>query len=505
MLIIDCHVHPTPGRDYFAEGEHLMRHMRQHGIAMLLASDLGEGWLQFPDSATVKAANLRMRELAAKHAPALQYLVYLNPQQPDWREELAAHAATAVGVKLWISLKASDGSLDHAVAVLRAAAELNRTVLIHTYHRTDGNLPGEVDLDDLIGLANRVPECRIVAAHSGGNWRQAIARKERIPANVWFDVSGGYPERGMVRRLVDAFGAERILYGSDAPGRSFGSQLIKVTEAGLTAAELELVFHTNAMRLFELEAACAQLPAATAPEGCGVLPGRSLPESSEDHFCFAGQARYWDQAATAAELAAELERHRVTAAYAVGLETIFAADRLAANRDWQKAAARFPAIRPLAAVDPRDPAATRQLEALAGFAGVWVSPYLHDYDLNDPAFGWFWETCSARRIGLWINVALSDDRFRDPELVTRPVTEENLRTFMRRAPGNRYVVQGMTDLAVLTAAAPEGWRCEDSKLSDGEYVAERFFGTGHAAGLIRGSEYPFRVYHAVDDVLYGRI
>ena len=497
-LIVDCHVHTRPVADYVVEGARLLDHMRGHGIAMMLASDLGDGWPAFPDEATVRTANARLRDFVLRHPGEIAYLVYLNPQLAGWREELARHCDSCRGVKLWVSLKdPATGLLDHTLAVLREAARLDLTVLIHCLDRTDPNRGGEVDLEELIGLARAVPECRIVGAHAGGNWRKAIALKAKVPDNLWFDVSGSYPERTMVRRLADAFGAAKLLYGSDAPGRSFGSQLAKVLTEEFPPDEAAQILAENARKLFRLD---------PEPRTRTSLPALDwqLPDLTEDHFCFAGEAPFWDHKISVGTLLAEMARNGVELAYPVSLDAICASDRVAANRAWRELCRPHAALCPLAAVDPRDRAEVlRQMDDMEGFAGLWISPYLHGYPPDDPALDEFFRLCTARQLPLWLNTAVSDDRFRSPALVRRNVTPDELAARMRRSSEVRCCVQGLSGLAKWTREAQGNWVFECSKLSDGEYLMEEFAdpGRGAPAHLVFGSEYPFRAMEQVVNVL----
>ena len=50
---------------------------------------------------------------------------------------------------------------------------------------------------------------------------------------------------------------------------------------------------------------------------------------------------------------------------------------------------------------------------------------------------------------------------------------------------------------------PENFLLEYSRLSDGEYLAGDY--NGRITRLVRGSEYPFRSYNAVDNVLLGKL
>lgn len=501
MKIIDCHVHPQLQGDYQSSIRRLLRHQRCHGISRSIASDLGDGWPQFPDSATLQTANARLRDMALTCPEQLSYLVYLNPQLEDWQSEFQRHIATACGVKLWISLRAPDNdSLGRSVQVLQTAAQAAKPVLIHCFDRTDSKLPGEIGLEDLIVLAAAAPECRIVMAHAGGNWRKCIGLASQIPDNVVMDISGGYPERTMVKRLTEVFGAERILYGSDAPGRSFASQLSKVYTAGLTAEETALILYKNSMRIFHIADEPADLPVYAAKY--------ELPSPDEDHFCFANSAPgYYDHQITPADLCQAAETAGIRKLYAVNMASFAADDLIECNRQWRNECRTYPAVCPLATVDLRqEEQAFRQLETMNGFAGVWISPYLHNYPLDHTLHREFFDRCARQGIKLWINTVLSDHRFRMFNVPVREVPAAEIVTFANAAPENFYCFQGVNPLNDLLRKLPEHCFLEYSRLSDNEYAPADIFTDAPESikHLVRGSEYPFREYNTADNCLNGQ-
>ena len=63
------------------------------------------------------------------------------------------------------------------------------------------------------------------------------------------DLAGGDPTAGVTEMAVRELGAERILFGSDIPGRSFGSQIAKVLGARITDGERRLIFSENLKRI----------------------------------------------------------------------------------------------------------------------------------------------------------------------------------------------------------------------------------------------------------------
>ncbi len=63
------------------------------------------------------------------------------------------------------------------------------------------------------------------------------------------ETAGSDPTTGFVEMAVRELGAERVVYGSDVPGRSFGSQLAKVTGADVPEAAKQLILAGNLRRL----------------------------------------------------------------------------------------------------------------------------------------------------------------------------------------------------------------------------------------------------------------
>ena len=498
MTIIDCHIHPQTEGDYHANFCRLVRHMMQHNIGKAVISDLGNGWKAFPDNATLITANERVSREARSSGGRVEYLVYINPQNQGWKEVFDRFIQNSCGVKLWISLRSAEHGLERTKDVLRLAAKHDKAVLIHTFDLTVPGQPGQIGMAEIIELAGAVPDCRIVAAHSGGNWRKAISLAEQIPGNVVFDISGGYPERTMVRRLTDAFGSRRILYGSDAYGRSFGSQLSKLQDCGLDSEELCDILYRNSMRVFKLS------PAEPVPDAAAQK--WDIPAQNEDNFCFTGSSVYWDHCAAPADLAAAAERRGVSTLFAASLEALTCRDKISANMRHLRECADYPQIKVLAVADLGDMRGTMaQLEALDGFAGVLISPYLHNYRLDYRSYAGFFDFCSKRDIPVWINTALSDDRFRDIRLQTRRVSVEEIIAFLKDVPLCRFTFQGCPPDVGLSRAMPDNCRMECSRLSDGEYAPEELFRDGCPGKLCFGSEYPFREYGSVQSVLAGEL
>jgi len=150
-----------------------------------------------------------------------------------------------VGVKLWVARRAEAPELDPIVG---RAAELEAVVFQHTWMKVAGNLPGESTPMDLAALAARHPGASLICGHTGGDWERGI-RAVRAHRNVAVDLAGGDPVAGITEMAVRELGAERVIYGSDAGGRSFATQLAKVQGADVPDEAKRLILAGNLKRL----------------------------------------------------------------------------------------------------------------------------------------------------------------------------------------------------------------------------------------------------------------
>lgn len=151
-----------------------------------------------------------------------------------------------VGIKLWVAGRCSAESID---PIVQRASELDAVIFQHTWFKTDGSqLPGESTPDDLAELARRHPQARLICGHTGGTWELGI-RAVRAAGNVSVDLAGSDPTAGMTEMAVRELGPRRVLFGSDAGGRSFASQLAKVTGAALPERTKRMILGENLRRL----------------------------------------------------------------------------------------------------------------------------------------------------------------------------------------------------------------------------------------------------------------
>ena len=248
-MIIDDHVHLSSGSGSTPDEcvSVLLHFADKLGIEKLCLS-LGFGRELEPTPDQVRLHNEQVREGLACAPDRLVGFVYLNPAHTEASlEEIDRHVVNGPmrGIKLWVALPCSDPRLD---PVVDRATELGLPILQHTWLKATGNLPHESTPDDMAALAARHPKAKLIFGHTGGDWEYGIMAVRSYP-NVYADLAGGAPTAGLTEFAAAELGPERVLYGSDAPGRSFASQLAKVKGADITNEAKELILGENMERL----------------------------------------------------------------------------------------------------------------------------------------------------------------------------------------------------------------------------------------------------------------
>jgi predicted TIM-barrel fold metal-dependent hydrolase len=97
-------------------------------------------------------------------------------------------------------------------------------------------------------LSSRHPGVPMIAAHSGGNWELGL-RTFQPRQEIYGEIAGSEPTAGFVEMAVRELGANRIIFGSDVEGRSYASQIAKVTGADIPAEQKRLILRDNLRNL----------------------------------------------------------------------------------------------------------------------------------------------------------------------------------------------------------------------------------------------------------------
>jgi len=134
------------------------------------------------------------------------------------------------------------------------------------YEIIDGRLPilfhtGDIRYDysgpqRLKAAARRFPKQRMIGAHFGGysEWEKAVNTLADVE-NVWFDESSSLafitPEKA--KEYIDAYGEDRIFFGTDYPMWDVREELERFDRIDLTDAQREKILWTNINEFLGLE------------------------------------------------------------------------------------------------------------------------------------------------------------------------------------------------------------------------------------------------------------
>lgn len=244
---LHCHLSGVPGRTPDERMARLIEYADRMGIGRLCVY-MGMSWSYDPSPDDFRRQNDEvLQALSHWHDRAFGF-AYVNPNHVEAslaEIDRCIRDGPMVGVKLWVARRADAPELD---PIVRRATELGAVVFQHTWIKATGNLPGESTPMELAALAARHPEAALICGHTGGDWEQGI-RAVRAHRHVSVDLAGGDPVAGITEMAVRELGAERVLYGSDAPGRSFASQLAKVQGADIPEGARRLILGGNLRRL----------------------------------------------------------------------------------------------------------------------------------------------------------------------------------------------------------------------------------------------------------------
>ena len=243
VLIIDAHAHLgacADGRMYIPtpDADTMVRLMDRMGVdlACINAS------VTSPD---YRKGNDLTAEAVRRYPDRFVGLARVNPHYPDEVRPELERCFEELGMK---GIKIHPTCNDYPVdgegyeEVWRFASERRTFVLSHTWYNSSTCSPRM-----FASLAERYPDVTIILGHSGGNpkgYMEAIGVARRYP-NVYLDLCGSLITGAWVKRIVEAVGAEKVLYGTDFPFIDPFYEFGKVCFAGIGEEEKRRVLGLN--------------------------------------------------------------------------------------------------------------------------------------------------------------------------------------------------------------------------------------------------------------------
>ncbi len=238
-----CHLSGVEGDTPAEKMATLLSFADRMGIERLIIY-MGWPFSQDPDPTELRRQNDQVLSALQGHEDRVMGYAYVSGNYPE--ESLAEmrrliENGPMLGIKLWVARRCDDSALDE---IVNAAQELQAVVFQHTWIKTTGNLSGESTPQDVAKLAARNPHANFICGHAGGTWQQGIRAIRPYP-NISLGTAGSDPTSGLLEMAIRELGPERIVFGSDAAGRSFASQLAKVLGAEITEDEKRTVLGVN--------------------------------------------------------------------------------------------------------------------------------------------------------------------------------------------------------------------------------------------------------------------
>lgn len=138
---------------------------------------------------------------------------------------------------------------DERLFPLYAMAEGKLPIIFHTGDpRYDFSHPAR-----LRRVLDKFPELEVIAAHFGGYSMQDTAYKYLKDTKCYFDISSSlmFMKQGEAEHYINAYGAERMLYGTDFPLWDPVVEVKRFLSLQLTDSQFDKISHQNALRILK--------------------------------------------------------------------------------------------------------------------------------------------------------------------------------------------------------------------------------------------------------------
>lgn len=243
-MIIDVHAHVYSFHDWGVAAEALDR----YNIDRVYLSNPDEmGWI-YSSTEHVNQQNKIICDFVRKYPKKARYMCYVNPALDTTMDTLkkAFDEDDAKGIKLWVATPCDS---PHVNKVAEFAIDHNVPILIHSFYKYQAQFLDESTGEHVANLAERYPEVKLIMAHLGGDAHHGL-KYIRNHQNVWVDISASNFRNGDIEYAVKIVGEDRVLFGTDAFGAPYHTNIGKVSGAAISDEIKEKIFWKNTYDLF---------------------------------------------------------------------------------------------------------------------------------------------------------------------------------------------------------------------------------------------------------------
>lgn len=177
----------------------------------------------------------------------------LHPDSIDIKSDIEHLLSLGLkGIKLHPDIQAFKIDDYRLLKIYELCEQMSIPILMHTGDkRYDYSNPNR-----LLPILKIYTSLTVVGAHLGGwlVWDEAVAAYKGLP-NFYVDCSSCFPyiPAEKVKEIIRAYGAERVLFGTDYPMWSPKNEVDKFLQLGLDECEIKSILNINAKKVFNLE------------------------------------------------------------------------------------------------------------------------------------------------------------------------------------------------------------------------------------------------------------
>ena len=200
----------------------------------------------------VPSINRFIAQTVAEHPGRLYGLGTLHPDSVDMEEDVRYITQLGLcGVKLHPEIQGFRVDEERCLPIYELCTKYRLPILMHTGDkRYDCSNP-----DRLLPLLQKYDRLTVVGAHFGGwsIWEEAYKTLAGLP-NLYVDCSSSfyYLKPESARRIIRAYGVDRVLFGTDYPMWKPKSELDFFLSLGFTDEENRAMLWDNARKVFNI-------------------------------------------------------------------------------------------------------------------------------------------------------------------------------------------------------------------------------------------------------------